>query len=466
MKLALHWRILIGLLAGIILGLVLNSCGGAIWSALGVNDPAAYLSAAPPPAGEADPNASAGIGAAAARLLIQLNELVARLFLNALRFIAVPIILFSLVVAVGGITDMRRLGRVGARTAALFATTLLISILIGLTIANVVRPGNAIPGETRDQIAASQAGAIASRVQAAGTTSMWDYLASLIPVNPFEALARADMMQVVVFAVVLGLALTLIPRERAGPVLAVFDGLTDAILALVGVIMRAAPVGAFALITPVVADLGLGLLQALLAYCLCVIGGLLVILFVLYPAVLRILTPMPVGRFFRGMAPALLVAFTSSSSAATLPVTIQRVRDKLGIPEDVTSFVCSLGTTINMDGTALMQSIAAIFIAQLYGVDLTIGQQAVIMLTASLAALGSPGIPSGSIVMLIVVLQSVKLPVEGVGIVLAVDRILDMCRTVINVAGDALACVVVAHTEGELPAAPASAAAPESPAGD
>lgn len=452
-RLALHWKILIGLVAGVALGVVLNAWGGAIWSALGVGDPAAYLAGTTPASdGGGDPNAGAGIAAAAARFLVHLNTLVGRLFVRSLQFIAVPIILFSLVVSVGGITDLRRLGRVGLRTAGLFTVTLLIAITAGLLIANVFEPGNTVSEQTRDAIAASQGRAAESRIAAARTApTIWGLLTNLIPTNPFDALARGDMLQVVVFSLALGLALTLIPRERAEPVLAVFHGLTDAVIALVGLIMRAAPFAVFALITPIVAELGLGVLKALLAYCLSVVGGLLFILLVVYPAVLRIFTPMSVRDFFRGLAPALALAFTSSSSAATLPVTIKCVRDRLGIPEDVTGFVCSLGTTINMDGTALMQAVASVFIAQLYGHDLTLSQQLVIVLTACLAAVGSPGIPSGGIVMLVIILQSVGLPVEGIAVILAVDRILDMCRTVINVTGDALACVVVANAEGELP---------------
>lgn len=460
-KLALHWQILIGLIAGIAVGMALNAWGGALWSALGVENPAVYMGTEKLAEGAEDPNARAGFGAAVASFLVRLNELAGRLFVRSLQFIAVPIILFSMVVSVGGISDLRRLGRVGLRTALLFTATLLAAITVGLLIANVARPGEAIPQETRDLIAAAQSGAAEVRIRAAASApSVWQLLTNLVPTNPFDSLARGDMLQVVVFALALGIALILLPRERAEPVLAVFHGLTDAVIMLVGYIMKAAPFAVFALITPIVAHLGIGVLQALLAYCLCVVGGLLVILLVVYPVVLRTFTPMTVREFFRGLAPAQLLAFTSSSSAATLPVTIKCVRDRLRIPEDVTGFVCALGTTINMDGTALMQSVAAVFIAQLYGYDLTLSQQLVIVFTASLAAVGSPGIPSGGIVMLVVVLQAVGLPLEGIAVILAVDRILDMCRTVINVTGDALACVVVAHAEGELPR-PGEGPAPE-----
>lgn len=447
-RLALHWQILVGLVAGIVVGIVLNAYGGSIWAAAGVNDSAAYLGGAE--SGDPDANAGAGTLAAVYRFLVNLNALVGDLFLRCLRFIAVPIILFSLIVAVGGISDLQRLGRLGLRTLLLFAVTTVIAVALGLVIANVFTPGNAIPPETRDAIAATQSAAAETRIASGQRASAWALLRSIVPTNPFDALARGDMIQVVFFALALGFGLTLIDRERAGAAVHVFQALTDAITALVRLLMRAAPFAVFALIAPIVAQLGLGVLQAMLAYCLCVIGGLLVMLLIVYPGILRLLTPVGYREFFRGMAPAQLLAFTSSSSAATLPVTLQCVRDRLGVPHDITSFVASLGTTVNMDGTALMQAVAAVFIAQLYGYDLTIGQQLVIVLTATLAAIGSPGIPSGGIVMLVVVLESVGLPLQGIAVILAVDRILDMCRTVINVTGDSLACVVVAHAEGEL----------------
>lgn len=449
-RLALHWQILIGLVAGILVGIVLNAYGAAIWAAAGVNEPAAYLGSEVAPA-DPEANAGAGVLAAVYRFLVNLNALVGDLFLRCLRFIAVPIILFSLIVAVGGIADLRRLGRLGVRTLLLFTATTIIAVAIGLVIANTFTPGNAIPAETRDAIAATQAAAAETRIASGRTASAWGLIRSIVPTNPFDALARGDMIQVVFFALALGFGLSLVNSEGTTAAVRVFQALTDAIIALVRLLMRAAPFAVFALIAPIVAALGLGVLQAMLAYCLCVVGGLAVMLLAVYPGILRLLTPVGYREFFRGLAPAQLLAFTSSSSAATLPVTLQCVRDRLRVPHDITSFVASLGTTVNMDGTALMQSVAAVFVAQLYGHDLTIGQQMIIVLTATLAAIGSPGIPSGGIVMLVVVLESVGLPLEGIAVILAVDRLLDMCRTVINVTGDALACVVVAHMEGELP---------------
>jgi len=445
MKLSLHVKVVGALALGVGVGLALNVWGGRVWETVGVKDPAAYF------AGEgAQTNTAAGTLAYLVWLTIAIVQFLGDLFVRCLRLIAVPVILFSLVQAVGSIADLRTLGRVGARTCALFLVTCLLSVAIGLGIANTVKPGATVDVQVRDQLAAARAAEAATRVEAGEKLSASAMLLDLVPSNPFRALSDGNMMQVVVVALLLGAALAALPKQKAAPVLAVCEAMTGAIITFVGWLMRLAPIAVFALLTPVIAAMGLDALWALAAYCLCVLGGLATVLFILYPAVLRLTTPMSVGTFFRGIAPAQALAFSSSSSAATLPVTIQCVRQRLGVPEDITGFVCSLGTTINMDGTALMQATAAVFIAQLYGVDLSMTDQLVIALTATLAAVGSPGIPSGGIVMLVIVLESVGIPVQGIAIILSVDRILDMCRTVVNVTGDALAAVFVAAAEGRL----------------
>ncbi len=446
MKMSLHIKVVIALALGIGVGLALNFWGARVWTGAGVHDSAAYMAGKP-----AEVNQGAGTLAYIYWLAIGAVRFMGDLFVRCLRLIAVPVILFSLVQAVGSIADLRTLGRVGARTCGLFLVTCLISVGIGLTIANVVQPGAAVDAGVRDQLAAARAAEAATRIDAGEKVSASQVLLNMVPTNPFRALADGDMMQVVVLALLLGAALTAIPKQKAASVLAVCEAMTEAIITFVGWLMKLAPVAVFALLTPVIAALGFDALKALAAYCLCVLGGLVLVLFVVYPAVLRLTTPMKVSTFFRGIAPAQALAFSSSSSAATLPVTVQCVRDRLGVPEDITGFVCSLGTTVNMDGTALMQATAAVFIAQLYGVDLTLADQLMIALTATLAAVGSPGIPSGGIVMLVIVLESVGIPVQGIAIILAVDRILDMCRTVVNVTGDALAAVFVAGAEKRLP---------------
>jgi Na+/H+-dicarboxylate symporter len=286
----------------------------------------------------------------------------------------------------------------------------------------------------------------------AKSTNPWDLLRDTMPTNPFDALARGDMLQIVVLALLLGIALSLLPKETAAPVVAACRGLAEAFTMIVRGIMRVAPLGVFCLITPIVATLGFSALSALGAYCGTVLAGLAIIQFVVYPGVVKVFARerMSIRTFFRGISQVQMVAFSSSSSAATLPVTIQAVRDRLGVPMDVGGFVCALGAKVNMDGTALMQAVATVFLAQFYGTELSMAQQATIVLTAVVAAIGSPGIPSGGMVMLVIVLQTYGVNPEGIAMILAVDRVLDMCRTVVNVTGDAAVAVAVAASEGKL----------------
>lgn len=436
MKLALHWKILIGLGLGIAVGLVLNAQGPAIREAAG----------------------DTGFGTWAIGFVVNLTRVLGDLFKRSLQFIAVPIILFAMILAIGSLGDLRKLGRIGGRTAGIFACTAFLSVIIGLVLVNVIEPGGSrfISDEARAKLVEStKSDAAGGLITAAKSTRPWDLVREIMPTNPFDALARGDMLQVVVFALLLGIALSLLPRERSEPVIAVIEGLNEAFISIVRGIMRIAPFGVFFLVTPIVANLGFEVLKALGAYCVTVLLGLAIIQFVIYPAVVRIFSPMRLGTFFRGIAQVQMVAFSSSSSAATLPVTIQNVRDRLGVPGDITSFVCAMGAKINMDGTALMQAVATLFLAQFYGIELSPAQQASIVFTAVFSAIGSPGIPSGGMVMLVIVLRSVGIPNEGIAMIIAVDRVLDMCRTVVNVTGDAAAAVAVAGMEGAL-AAPAA----------
>ncbi|MGE3107850.1 MAG: dicarboxylate/amino acid:cation symporter [Phycisphaerales bacterium] len=437
MKLALHWKILIGLVLGVVVGLLLNQFGG-------------------------DLKARAGGGTLASGVLsfiTNLNQVAGDIFKRSLQFIAAPIILMAMTLAIGSLGDLRQLGRLGLKTITIFFVTAFIAVGIGLTLVNVIRPGDArfISDESRTKLMESTAAAAASGASSTGrilnaskSTNPWDLLREVMPTNPFDALARGDMLQIVVFAILMGIALSLLPRETSEPVFKVIEGLNEAFILIVRGIMRLAPIGVFCLITPIVATLGLDALVSLGAYCVTVLAGLALILLVMYPLVVVIFARMPLGTFFRGIAQVQLVAFSSSSSAATLPVTIQNVRDKLGVPPEITNFVCAMGAKMNMDGTALMQAVAAVFLSQFYAQDLSLGQQLSLVLTAVVAAIGSPGIPSGGMVMLVIVLKSVGVPAEGIAMILAVDRVLDMCRTVVNVTGDAAAAVAVAGWEKRL----------------
>jgi Na+/H+-dicarboxylate symporter len=451
---ALHWKILLGLVLGVALGVALNAWWtGETWSRLGVNDAKDFL------AGKANPaNDGAVLGAMAIRVAVRAAKLVADLFLRGLRFIAVPVILFSIISAVAGLADLRRLGRIGGKTLGIFALTVVIASGVGLVLVNVVRPGSRVSEETRQRITEQMMPQARQRLDSAKaqseSLSAWDQVTNALPTNPFAALAQGDMLQVVVAAILVGIGLILIPKPRRDVVVGFCDALADAVLQLVRLLMQLAPFAVFCLVVPVVAGMGLELVGALAAYCVTTLVGLGVVLFLEYPLLTRAFTPAgnKVGyrRFFRGMAPAQLLAFSSSSSAATLPATMECCNDRLGVPEEITSFVCPLGTTINMDGTALYQIISVIFLAQLSGVDLSWAQQATVALLAILVAVGAPGLPGSSVVMMTVVLQAVGLPGEGIAIILAVDRLLDMARTVVNVSGDAAAAVIVAGSEGRL----------------
>jgi Na+/H+-dicarboxylate symporter len=435
MKLALHWKIMIGLALGIGVGLVLNTYGPSIREAAAGADGA--------------PTFATGV----IDFIVNLNLVVGDLFKRSLQFIAVPIILFAMILAVGSLGDLRTLGRLGSKTIGLFMVTAFISVVFGLGLVNIIQPGGSrfISDDARAALLASTESGTAERViTASKSTRVWDLVREVMPTNPFDALARGDMLQVVVFALMLGIALSLLPKERSRPVIEVVEGLNEAFISIVRAIMRTAPVGVFCLIVPIVANLGFDVLASLGAYCFTVLLGLLLIQFVIYTFVVRIFAGIPLRTFFRGIAHVQMVAFSSSSSAATLPVTMVAVRTKLGVPRDIASFACAMGAKINMDGTALMQAIATVFLAQFYGIELTLMQQASIVFTAVFAAIGSPGIPSGGMVMLVIVLRSVGVPGEGIAMILAVDRVLDMCRTVVNVTGDAAVAVAVAGTEGCL----------------
>jgi proton glutamate symport protein len=424
-KLALHWQILIGLTLGIAVGLALNAWGPSLRASF----------------------AEGSVVNGVFTFVIQLNQLLGDLFKRSLQFIAVPIILLAMILAIGSLGDLKKLGRIGAKTGGIFACTALLSVTVGLVLVNVIQPGGSrfISPEARAKLLESTQSDNAGKVvSTAKSLKTWDLVREIVPTNPFDSLARGDMLQVVFLALMLGSALTLLPKERSAPVFAVVHGINDAFLSIVRGIMRLAPIGVFCLITPIVANLGFHVLASLGAYCGTVLLGLGIIQFVIYPGVVLVFSRMPLGRFFKGIAQVQLVAFSSSSSAATLPVTIQNVRDRLGVPADITSFVCAMGAKINMDGTALMQAVATVFLAQFYAIELSIPQQASLIFTAVFSAIGTPGIPSGGMVMLVIVLRSVGVPSEGIAMILAVDRVLDMCRTVVNVTGDAAVAVAVA----------------------
>lgn len=431
-RLALHWQILIGMGLGMAAGLAVNLLQGPIESVA----------------------ASSEFAAQAIGFVASLNNFVGDLFLRGLRFIAVPIVLFSLIVGASSLNDLKKLSRIGGRTIVIYLFTTAVAISIGLLFANIMQPGTWLSPELRDTMAASAAGAVSGKVEAAVAPDTWATILNIVPKNPFKALAEGNMLQVVFTALAVGASLTLIPKDKSDPIIKSADGLTEVIIKLVHVVMLAAPYAVFCLIAKVMATMGLEVLQALVVYSLTVVGGLALMTFVVYPLALKLFTGISVRRFFRAIAPAQLLAFSSSSSSATLPVTMECVEERLGAGEDVASFVVPLGATINMDGTALYQGVAALFIAQLYGIDLSFGDQLTIVLTATLASIGTAGVPGVGLIMLVIVLQAVGIDdvvmKGGIAIIFGVDRLLDMCRTTTNVTGDCMVAAVVAHAEGDL----------------
>jgi proton glutamate symport protein len=472
-KLALHWKIVIGLVLGIAVGVLIDRYWTAeTWSSIGVNDAKAFMasrSGEPFKTGiRSDANQGAGVVAEAVRAAVNITIFVGQFFFRALKFIAVPIVLFSLVLGVASMGNLRRLGRIGAKTLLIFITTTAAAIVIGLALANTIKPGGYVSDAARAELQAQHQERVASSVKSSTQVpTLWNQTLELVPSNPFEALATALMspgtiprqgtlLQVIVTAIVVGIGLTMIPREKAAPVIAFFDAMTDVIVQLVQLVIRTAPYAVFALVAPAIVAMGLNVLGAVGVYAAVLLSGLAIVLFAGYPLMVWALAGYSPARFFRGLSPAMLTAFSSSSSNATLPITLACTRDRLGVSERIASFVCPLGATINMAGTAMYQGIAAVFIAQMHNMHLTIAQQLTIVLTATLAAIGTPGIPGAGVVMLVIVLDSVHIPPEGIAVILGVDRLLDMARTVVNVTGDAATAVVVARSERELapPGAP------------
>ncbi len=372
------------------------------------------------------------------------------LFIRLIKLVAAPLVLASLIVGAASISDPAKLGRIGGKTIGLYLATTAVAITIGLVVVNLIRPGIGLPANVSAQLLASYGSAATARVSTAEQVSMIDSLLRIVPDNPFAAMAQGEMLQLVFFALLVGFALTLIPREKAQPVLAFFDGLTDVVIKIVELVMILAPIGVFALIASVVAEFGFSILATLGWYALAVILGLLLHTFGVYALMLRLFSKMPLKHFYRSLVPVHMVAFSSSSSAATLPVNMRVAEEQLGISEEITSFVLPLGATINMDGTALYQGVAAVFIAQVYGIPLTLLDQVTIVLTATLASIGTAAVPGVGMIMLVIVLKSIHVPTEGIALIFGIDRVLDMCRTVTNVTGDAAVAVIVAHSEGEL----------------
>jgi proton glutamate symport protein len=403
-NLALHWQIIIGLAAGILLGIVaLQFEGGTIFIKNWIK-----------PFGV--------------------------IFINLLKLIAIPLIIVSLIKGVSDLKDITQFSRMGLRTFMLYITTTVVAISIGLAVVNSIRPGNFMNPETKDQLLAAYGTQTTNKLSAAEMS------------NIFAAASNnGNMLQVIFFVILFGIGLIMLKPETAKPVKDFFDSANEVILKMIDLVMLSAPYGVLALLAALVVEApSSDVFKALGAYALTVVIGLIIIAFVFYPLLVKFLSGMNPVNFYKAIAPAQLVAFSTSSSAATLPVTMERVTEHLGVDEEVSSFVCPVGATINMDGTSLYQAVAAVFIAQVMGHQLSMGDQLTIILTATLASIGSAAVPGAGLLMLIIVLESIGVPAAGIALIFAIDRPLDMCRTVVNVTGDAVVATVVAKSLHKL----------------
>ena len=378
------------------------------------------------------------------------------MFLKLLKLIAVPLIFVSLVKGISSLTDISRLSRIGLKTIAIYLITTFIATTVGLGLVNLIKPGNVFPEERQaeyreefmDDISEKQLFADEMKSQ-----SPLHFIEDIIPENIiFAAGDNSKMIQVIFFAILFALSMVLIKEKKVKYVKGFFDGLNEIILKIIDLIMRFAPIGVFALMAGLIVDFSgdSELFTALGMYMLTAILGLLLLIIIFYPLMMRLFVGIRPRDFFRGILPAQMVAFSTSSSAATLPVTLKQVTNEFKVSKTIGNFVLPIGVTINMDGTSCYQAVAAVFIAQVFGIDLTVSQQISIVLLAVMASIGSPGVPGGSIVMLIVVLTSVGIPVEGLALILGVDRPIDMLRTVVNITGDSSVASIVAKSEGEI----------------
>ena len=422
-SLALHWKILIGMLAGVTFGFIMLEVGGADFVANWIKP-------------------------------------IGTIFVKLLKLIAVPLILASLIKGISDLKDISKFASIGLKTIIIYVLTTVIAISIGLILVNSFNPGDGVSSETISKLTETYAdnSSVQGKIAEAGrqqASRPLDFLEDMVPDNAFSALSNNKLMlQVIFLAMFLGISLLLVGEKSAKPLKDVFDSLNDVVLKMVDLIMLTAPYAVFALLANVVVSSGdPELLYALLFYSGVVVGGLLLMV-CFYLVLVSVITKKNPLWFLKQISPAQLLAFSTSSSAATLPVTMERVEEHLGVDKEVSSFVLPVGATINMDGTSLYQAVAAVFIAQALDFDLTFADQLTIVLAALLASIGSAAVPGAGMVMLVIVLESVGFPADklaiGLALIFAVDRPLDMCRTMVNVTGDATVSMLVAKFEGKL----------------
>jgi len=417
-NLALHWKILIGMVLGVVFGFVMvNFSGGK-------------------------------------ELVLDWVKPFGTIFINALKLIAVPLILGSLISGVSDLKDISKLSKMGGKTVMIYLITTVVAVTIGLVLVNSFQPGSSISEKTRTELVSNYSESTQKYKDEAANQKRQGPLNALVELVPDNIIGASsenkNMLQVIFFAIFFGVGLILLPEDKAKPVKDFFNSFNEVILKMIDLIMLAAPYGVFALLAALIVESpSADLFAALGWYALTVVLGLFIMIFI-YTILVYIFSGMKPKVFLQGISPAQLLAFSTSSSAATLPVTMERVHEHLGVEEEVSSFVLPIGATINMDGTSLYQAVAAVFIAQAFGMDLSLSVQLGIVATATLASIGSAAVPGAGMVMLVIVLAQAGIPEAGLALIFAVDRPLDMCRTVVNVTGDATVSMLVAKSEGKL----------------
>ena len=412
MNLALHWKIIIGMVLGTIFGITASNFG-----------------------------------------LIEFTNYWIKpwgiIFVNLLKLIAIPLVFVSIVKGVSSLKDISKLSRIGSKTIGLYLISTAFSVTIGLVLVNFISPGNSISEEKSSELKQTYKTSAnikindANKVEDSGPLQ---FIIDIVPSNIIDSASEnKNMLQIIFFALIFGISMVLIDSKKTQYVKGFIEGLNDIILKIVDIIMLFSPYGVFALLASLISDFGASsdLFVALGMYCFTVVLGLLLMIFMFYPFLLKLFTKVSYSKFFSSISPAQMLAFSTSSSAATLPVTMERCEEKLGISNEISSFVLPLGATINMDGTSLYQAVAAVFIAQAFGYDLDLSSQLTIVLTATLASIGAAAVPGAGMVMLVIVLSSVGIDPAGIALIFAVDRILDMFRTVVNVTGDATIAAII-----------------------
>jgi Na+/H+-dicarboxylate symporter len=369
------------------------------------------------------------------------------LFIRLLSFLAIPLVISTLIVGAASLSDFKKLGRIGIKTFSLYIITTIIAITIGLALANVISPGTRIDASSKERLMSSFQEESAEKAVETLDISIVDFFVEIVPKNPFDAISNGNMLQIVFLAVIFGITLTLIEKKKRDTVIEFFDGVSDTMIKMVDLFMLIAPYGVFALIAATIADFGFEILTTLIWYIVAVIIGLIIQTYIVYGTILKLIGKVSLKDFFLNIRNAQAIGFSTSSSAATLPITLDCVENKMKTNKEIAGFVLPLGATINMDGTALYQGVAAVFIAQVYGFDLTIIEQLTIVITAVLASIGTAPVPGVGIIMLVMILNAINIPAQGIALILGVDRILDMLRTITNVTGDAAVAVTIANTE-------------------